>query len=121
LPSEVGAEEAEEVGVEHLLRDIKDLGAGGSLTDKIQRQLASLKVRYLGYMNLPCPSLLAIHPYPYGADGWILCRALQGLHVCLHDLHEYVGLVTAKKLPLNHEISYLLQNVSDIMGAAAQR
>lgn len=27
LTSEVGAEEAEEVGVEHLLRDIKDLGA----------------------------------------------------------------------------------------------
>eukprot|EP00035_Acanthoeca_spectabilis_P034874 m.31319 g.31319 ORF g.31319 m.31319 type:complete len:338 (+) comp6920_c0_seq1:33-1046(+) len=81
LPSEVGAEEAEEVGVEHLLRDIKDLGAGGSLTDKIQRQLASLK----------------------------------GMHACLHDLHEYVGLVTAKKLPLNHEISYLLQNVFNLL------
>jgi len=81
LPSEVGAEEAEEVGVEHLLRDIKDLGAGGSLTDKIQRQLASLK----------------------------------GLHSCLRDLHEYVGLVTAGKLPLNHEISYLLQNVFNLL------
>jgi len=76
LPSEVGAEEAEEVGVEHLLRDIKDIGGGTSLTDKIQTQLSSLK----------------------------------GLYGCIADLHEYVGLVAAEKLPVNHDISYLLQN-----------
>lgn len=28
VPSEIGAEEAEEVGVEHLLRDIKDTTVG---------------------------------------------------------------------------------------------
>lgn len=42
ITCEVGAEEAEEVGVEHLLRDIKDIGAGGSLSDKIGNQLKSL-------------------------------------------------------------------------------
>lgn len=81
LPSEVGAEEAEEVGVEHLLRDIKDIGAGGSLSDKIQTQLSSLK----------------------------------GLSGCIADLHTYIGMVTEKKLPVNHEISYLLQNVLNLL------
>jgi 26S proteasome regulatory subunit N8 len=33
----------------------------------------------------------------------------------LKDLHEYVGLVTAGKLPVNHEISYLLQNVFNLL------
>jgi 26S proteasome regulatory subunit N8 len=43
VSSEIGAEEAEEVGVEHLLRDIKDIGDLGTLTHRIQFQLASLK------------------------------------------------------------------------------
>lgn len=42
VPSEIGAEEAEEVGVEHLLRDIKDTTAG-SLSQKITNQLMGLK------------------------------------------------------------------------------
>jgi len=33
----------------------------------------------------------------------------------LDDLHDYVGLVAAKKLPINHEISYLLQNVFNLL------
>ncbi|EDO45776.1 predicted protein [Nematostella vectensis] len=42
IPSEIGAEEAEEVGVEHLLRDIKNLTAG-TLSQRITNQLTSLK------------------------------------------------------------------------------
>lgn len=42
VPSEIGAEEAEEVGVEHLLRDIKDTTVG-SLSQKITNQLLGLK------------------------------------------------------------------------------
>ncbi|XP_055375846.1 26S proteasome non-ATPase regulatory subunit 7 [Condylostylus longicornis] len=42
VPSEIGAEEAEEVGVEHLLRDIKDTTIG-SLSQKITNQLNGLK------------------------------------------------------------------------------
>ena len=57
--------------LEHLLRDIKDIGAGGSLSDRIQTQLSSLK----------------------------------GLSGCIADLHTYIGMVTEKKLPINHEIS----------------
>lgn len=42
VPSEIGAEEAEEVGVEHLLRDIKDTTVG-SLSQKITNQFMGLK------------------------------------------------------------------------------
>lgn len=42
VPSEIGAEEAEEVGVEHLLRDIKDTTVG-SLSQHITGQLMGLK------------------------------------------------------------------------------
>ncbi|XP_038070269.1 26S proteasome non-ATPase regulatory subunit 7-like [Patiria miniata] len=42
VPSEMGAEEAEEVGVEHLLRDIKDTSVG-SLSQRITGQLLGLK------------------------------------------------------------------------------
>lgn len=42
LPSIIEAEEAEEIGVEHLLRDVRDQAAGG-LSIKITNQLKSLK------------------------------------------------------------------------------
>ncbi|XP_780015.1 26S proteasome non-ATPase regulatory subunit 7 [Strongylocentrotus purpuratus] len=42
IPSEMGAEEAEEVGVEHLLRDIKDTSVG-TLSQRITAQLLGLK------------------------------------------------------------------------------
>ncbi|KAJ2793729.1 proteasome regulatory particle subunit [Coemansia helicoidea] len=42
VPSEIGAEEAEEIGVEHLLRDIKD-SATGSLATRVAHQLTSLQ------------------------------------------------------------------------------
>jgi len=42
IPSEIGAEEAEEVGVEHLLRDIKDTTVG-TLSQRITNQLLGLK------------------------------------------------------------------------------
>jgi 26S proteasome regulatory subunit N8 len=42
LPSEVGAYEAEEVGVEHLLRNIRDTNVG-TVTDQVAAKLNSLK------------------------------------------------------------------------------
>ncbi|KAL1458003.1 hypothetical protein WDU94_008180 [Cyamophila willieti] len=42
VSSEIGAEEAEEVGVEHLLRDIKDTTVG-SLSQRVTNQLMGLK------------------------------------------------------------------------------
>jgi len=43
LPCEIGAFEAEEVGVEHLLRNIRDTLSEGTLGDRIAAKLASLK------------------------------------------------------------------------------
>ena len=42
LPSEVGAEEAEEVGVEHLLRDIRQK-MHGTLSQRVTFQVGGLK------------------------------------------------------------------------------
>ena len=42
VASEIGAEEAEEVGVEHLLRDIRDTTIG-SLSQSVSSQLQSVK------------------------------------------------------------------------------
>jgi len=79
--SAMGAEEAEEVGVEHLLRDIKDIGMTGSLTDKIQQQQNSLK----------------------------------GLESHLKDIHTYLAKVVAGEIKVNHSISYLLQDVFNLI------
>ena len=45
MPSEIGAEEAEEVGVEHLLRDIRNITVG-SLSQQLTNQLNGLKGFY---------------------------------------------------------------------------
>jgi hypothetical protein len=42
LPCEIGAHEAEEVGVEHLLRNIRD-NTGGTMSDAVIAKLNSLK------------------------------------------------------------------------------
>jgi len=80
VPSEIGAEEAEEVGVEHLLRDIKDTTVG-TLSQKITNQLMGLK----------------------------------GLEMKLKDMHTYLEQVVEGKLPMNHQISYLLQDIFNLL------
>jgi len=80
VPSEIGAEEAEEVGVEHLLRDIKDTTVG-TLSQKITNQLMGLK----------------------------------GLEIKLNDMHKYLQQVVDGKLPMNHQITYLLQDIFNLL------
>ena len=80
VPSEIGAEEAEEVGVEHLLRDIKDTTVG-TLSQKITNQLMGLK----------------------------------GLEIKLNDMHKYLQQVADGKLPMNHQITYLLQDIFNLL------
>ena len=46
IPSSIEAEESEEVGVEHLLRDIHDTTAIGSLSTRVSSQLGSLRGLY---------------------------------------------------------------------------
>lgn len=78
--SEIGAEEAEEVGVEHLLRDIKDTTLG-TLSQRITNQLSGLK----------------------------------GLYTQINEIKNYLELVVTDKLPINHNIIYLLQDIFNLL------
>ena len=80
VPSEIGAEEAEEVGVEHLLRDIKDTTLG-TLSQRVTNQLMGLK----------------------------------GLNSQIRQIRNYLDQVVAGKLPINHNIIYLLQDIFNLL------
>ncbi|KAL9088093.1 MAG: hypothetical protein Q9159_003291 [Coniocarpon cinnabarinum] len=79
-PSTIMAEEAEEIGVEHLLRDIRDV-AVGTLSTRITGQLQSL----------------------------------QGLHLRLREIGDYLGKVEKGQLPVNHAILGNLQDVFNLL------
>jgi 26S proteasome regulatory subunit N8 len=79
-PSIIEAEEAEEIGVEHLLRDIRDV-AVGTLSTRITSQLQSL----------------------------------QGLHLRLRDIQQYLQKVIDGTLPVNHAILGNLQDVFNLL------
>lgn len=79
-PSVIEAEEAEEIGVEHLLRDIRDV-AVGTLSTRITSQLQSL----------------------------------QGLHLRLRDIGQYLQKVLDHELPVNHAILGHLQDVFNLL------
>lgn len=80
IPTEVGATEAEEVGVEHLLRDVKDATVS-TLSTEVERMaggLSTLKARLL-------------------------------------EIQQYLELVIAGKLPVNHDIVYSLQDIFNLL------
>lgn len=79
-PSIIEAEEAEEIGVEHLLRDIRDV-AVGTLSTRITSQLQSL----------------------------------QGLHLRLRDIGQYLQKVLDHELPINHAILGHLQDIFNLL------
>lgn len=80
IPSTIEAEEAEEIGVEHLLRDIRDV-AVGTLSTRITSQLQSL----------------------------------QGLHLRLRDIGQYLQKVLDGELPVNHAIIGSMQDVFNLL------
>lgn len=79
-PSTIEAEEAEEIGVEHLLRDIRDV-AVGTLSTRITAQLQSL----------------------------------QGLHLRLREIGQYLTKVLDEELPINHAILGNLQDIFNLL------
>merc|ERR1712072_631988 len=79
-PSTIEAEEAKEIGVEHLLRDIRDV-AVGTLSTRVTAQLQSL----------------------------------QGLHLRLRDIGQYLQKVLDGSLPVNHAILGNLQDVFNLL------
>jgi 26S proteasome regulatory subunit N8 len=80
VATEIGAEEAEEVGVEHLLRDVKDTTVG-TLSQRITNQLMGLK----------------------------------GLNQKLKDMQNYLERVAMGDMPMNHEITYHLQDIFNLL------
>jgi len=88
VPSGVEAEEAEEIGVEHLLRDVQD---DTSSPNGLQGNL-SLTVR--------CADRL---------------RSLRGLRQRLGEIHQYLGKVLQKTLPVNHQILFILQDIFNLL------
>ncbi|KAI0345400.1 Mov34-domain-containing protein [Trametopsis cervina] len=80
VPSAIEAEEAEEIGVEHLLRDIKD-STTTTLSTRVSEQLASLR----------------------------------GLQSRLSDVQKYLVDVAAGKMPVNHQITYYLQDALNLL------
>ncbi|GLI68264.1 hypothetical protein VaNZ11_012619, partial [Volvox africanus] len=80
LPTEVGQTEAEEIGVEHLLRDVKDATLSSLAGDVASKLLA-----------------------------------LKGLQSRLEEISEYLGLVVSGKLPANHDIINLVQEIFNLL------
>ncbi|ODN80015.1 hypothetical protein L202_03876 [Cryptococcus amylolentus CBS 6039] len=85
----IEAEEAEEIGVEHLLRDIS-ASAGAPSSSLLTTQSLSTRVS----------SQL---------------QALRGLHARLLEIGEYLSAVRAGKLPINHQVIYHLQEIVGLL------
>mmetsp|Transcript_7192 Transcript_7192/g.19555 ORF Transcript_7192/g.19555 Transcript_7192/m.19555 type:complete len:342 (+) Transcript_7192:40-1065(+) len=80
ISSEIGAMESEEVGVEHLLRDVKDTTIS-TLANQVSGKLA----------------------------------AIRGLQERLGEIDAYLKQVLEGKLPVNHQIMYMLQDVFNLL------
>ncbi|KAG2439653.1 hypothetical protein HXX76_005003 [Chlamydomonas incerta] len=80
LPTEVGQTEAEEIGVEHLLRDVKDATLS-SLAGDVSSKLMALK----------------------------------GLQGRLSEISEYLQLVLDGKLPPNHDVVNIVQEIFNLL------
>lgn len=93
ITSEIGAEEAEEVGVEHLLRDIRNITVG-TLSQQITNQLSSLKGLF--------QHLQDVHTYlEQVVDG-----KLPQNHVIMYQLQDILNL-----LP-NLNVEALIQSIT---------
>jgi len=93
ITSEIGAEEAEEVGVEHLLRDIRNITVG-TLSQQITNQLSSLKGLFQHLQDV----------YTYLEQ--VIDGKLQQNHTIMYQLQDIFNL-----LP-NLNIEELLQSIT---------
>ncbi|GFZ48514.1 26S proteasome regulatory subunit RPN8 [Saitozyma sp. JCM 24511] len=89
VPTSIEAEEAEEIGVEHLLRDV---AASSSVPSSSVLTTQSLSTRVTSQLS-----------------------SLRGLHARLRDIGEYLEHVRAGKLPLNHQILGQLQEIVGLL------
>ncbi|WWD19451.1 hypothetical protein CI109_103911 [Kwoniella shandongensis] len=89
VPTSIEAEEAEEIGVEHLLRDISSSSSA------------------------PSSSLLTTQSLSTKVTSQL--QSLRGLHTRLVEIKDYLSAVRKGKLPLNHQVVYQLQEIMGLL------
>ncbi|WVR07856.1 hypothetical protein IAU60_004899 [Kwoniella sp. DSM 27419] len=89
VPTSIEAEEAEEIGVEHLLRDISSSSSA------------------------PSSSLLTTQSLTTRVTSQL--QSLRGLHARLIEIKDYLVAVRAGKLPINHQVIYQLQEIVGLL------
>jgi 26S proteasome regulatory subunit N8 len=89
VPTSIEAEEAEEIGVEHLLRDVAST-AGAPSSSLLTTQ--SLSTRVAAQLN-----------------------ALEGLSSRLSDIADYLVAVQKNQLTVNHQIIYHIQEIMGLL------
>ena len=101
VPSEIGAEEAEEVGVEHLLRDVK-----------VSVFRHSSVFSFILYFHSTCQDTTVGTLSQRITDQLM---GLKGLNQKLADMKSYLEKVSSGELPMNHEITYQLQDIFNLL------
>lgn len=122
LPTEVGATEAEEIGVEHLLRDVKDASVS-TLASEVRSRAGGGGQRVAAcdgwhacrrccgdaggavgagpHAHAPQPPSLRPPPLHQVGD---MVAGLRGLRSRLLEMREYLEAVAGGRLPVNHDI-----------------
>jgi len=90
VPTTIEAEEAEEIGVEHLIRDVLSNSSSAPSSSLLTAQ--SLSTRVTAQLS-----------------------SLRGLHARLKEIGEYLSAVRSGKLPINHQMIYQLQEVVGLL------
>ncbi|AFR92184.1 26S proteasome regulatory subunit N8 [Cryptococcus neoformans] len=89
VSTSIEAEEAEEIGVEHLLRDISSSSSAPSSSLLTTQSLSTRVASQL--------------------------QSLRGLHARLHEIGEYLEAVRSGKMPINHQVIYQLQEIIGLL------
>ncbi|KIR67086.1 hypothetical protein I312_102421 [Cryptococcus bacillisporus CA1280] len=89
VSTSIEAEEAEEIGVEHLLRDISSSSSAPSSSLLTTQSLSTRVASQL--------------------------QSLRGLHARLHEIGEYLEAVRSGKIPVNHQVVYQLQEIMGLL------
>jgi 26S proteasome regulatory subunit N8 len=89
VPTTIDAEEAEEIGVEHLVRDVSASGGAASSSLLTTQSLSNRVASQL--------------------------ESLRGLHARLVEISEYLNDVRKNKMPVNHQIIYQVQEIVGLL------
>nr|GEV54708.1 26S proteasome non-ATPase regulatory subunit 7 homolog A [Tanacetum cinerariifolium] len=143
VSSEIAAHEVEEIGVEHLLRDVKDTTISTLATEVLFNLwpnvsiLPALVVAFAGIYLIEADRLFETRTLAFALYVYLLpvnfavktndqmlviylsslIRSVIALHNLINnkEIRSYLDLVIEGKLPLNHEILYHLQDIFNLL------